>query len=396
LALDPNDLWEVPISYSTSDAPDFQNHVPKTWLAKNTLLTSLVHDTTKWIMLNNEGTGFYRVLYDVQMTNLIHTQLIADSSVISPLSRSQLLDDYFNLAFQDYVSIESALRLTQYLDKESDFTVWTPVLNNLRPTFSLLSSTSAFEPFRAYFEPKLSGALTLVGVEQPVGDKGAVVMLRNNLLDWGCAMNNAACVKYAGDLLAAWRATPATNPFPIDVQAVLYCAAIANGGVEAFDFFVDRYKADTSEVQKSRLATALGCSNDAPTLDRLLALTINETSGISKADSALARYRVAGNSLGRVKAFEFMGNSLAEIISYHGNDAGTIGTLVTTLSGYYGSQTEADNLRKFVEDNSEALAGIRTTLNNAMAAVDRNIVWMSKFYEPMKTWFETETAPKLH
>lgn len=51
-------------------------------------------------MLNADATGFYRVLYDAELTLLIQRQLRNDPSKISPLSRTQLLDDYFNLAYK--------------------------------------------------------------------------------------------------------------------------------------------------------------------------------------------------------------------------------------------------------------------------------------------------------
>lgn len=40
------------------------------------------------------------MLYDEGLTPLIADQLRRNASVITPLSRSQLLDDYFNLAYR--------------------------------------------------------------------------------------------------------------------------------------------------------------------------------------------------------------------------------------------------------------------------------------------------------
>lgn len=51
-------------------------------------------------MVNQDATGYYRVLYDDDLTSLIRDQLETNASVISPLSRSQLLDDYFTLVFR--------------------------------------------------------------------------------------------------------------------------------------------------------------------------------------------------------------------------------------------------------------------------------------------------------
>lgn len=42
--------------------------------------------------------GYFRVHYDDNLATLIKQQLERDNSMISPLTRSQLLDDYFNFA----------------------------------------------------------------------------------------------------------------------------------------------------------------------------------------------------------------------------------------------------------------------------------------------------------
>lgn len=44
--------------------------------------------------------GYFRVLYDTPLTNLINAQLKANHTVIEALTRSQLQDDYFSAAYQ--------------------------------------------------------------------------------------------------------------------------------------------------------------------------------------------------------------------------------------------------------------------------------------------------------
>lgn len=80
--------------------------------------------------------GYYRVLYDTHLTTLIQEQLTRNFSAIRPLSRSQLLDDYFNLAFMGHVSLKTALELTKYLDRETHFTVWEVVFTQLRTSYN--------------------------------------------------------------------------------------------------------------------------------------------------------------------------------------------------------------------------------------------------------------------
>jgi hypothetical protein len=76
------------------------NNIPEFWLSPETIIKSYMHNTSKWIMVNQDATGYYRVLYDEALTSKIITQLETDASIITPLSRSQLIDDYFILAYR--------------------------------------------------------------------------------------------------------------------------------------------------------------------------------------------------------------------------------------------------------------------------------------------------------
>jgi hypothetical protein len=58
-----------------------------------------VHANAKrLIVVYNMSVGYYRVLYDSALRQLLVDQLEADSSVISQYTRSQLIDDYFTFA----------------------------------------------------------------------------------------------------------------------------------------------------------------------------------------------------------------------------------------------------------------------------------------------------------
>lgn len=50
---------------------------------------------------------------------------------------------------------------------------------------------------------------------------------------------------------------------PRDIQQIVYCAAVAKGNDEIFQFVKDRYNdSTTSNVQRLRLLNALACSAD--------------------------------------------------------------------------------------------------------------------------------------
>lgn len=103
---------------------------------------------TQLSSLNTVGTdkafiffiGFYRVNYDENNWNLITNYLKSeDYEEIPPVNRAQLLDDALNLARAGILKYNTALELTQYLERELDYIPWYSALNafsflNLRLT----------------------------------------------------------------------------------------------------------------------------------------------------------------------------------------------------------------------------------------------------------------------
>ncbi|ODM86667.1 Glutamyl aminopeptidase, partial [Orchesella cincta] len=205
--------WWIPIKIvSGNDLSNTEN----IWLPKNVSTlnyTSSNIDTTKLLMVNPDATGYYRVLYDEKLLSLIAKQLLDNHTVISSSSRSQLLDDYFTLAFANYTSIETALELTSYLEKESSSNVWTAILHHLNPILNIFTQNKgALEAFKNYFLPRLEGALTIIGVRQLEGQRGINVTLRAQLLKMACQLGMPACVEYANELMSHLEADPQVNP----------------------------------------------------------------------------------------------------------------------------------------------------------------------------------------
>ncbi|XP_035700559.1 aminopeptidase N [Folsomia candida] len=146
------DLWYVPITVAKQDSPPLDNHIPSFWLSNNQTNTTYEHETGKWIVLNIDATGFYRVLYDAHFTSLILQQLKLNASKIPALSRSQLLDDYFHLAYKGYVHLETALDLTTYLSQEDHFTVLEVVFNQFRKLYNFIEMEDKHVDRRQTFE----------------------------------------------------------------------------------------------------------------------------------------------------------------------------------------------------------------------------------------------------
>lgn len=75
---------------------------------------------TTWILGNIKQAGYYRVNYDQNNWKLLIDQLHTNHSVIDSLSKSQLIEDSFNLGRAEMIDQNIFLQIIDYLVNETD------------------------------------------------------------------------------------------------------------------------------------------------------------------------------------------------------------------------------------------------------------------------------------
>lgn len=83
------------------------------------------------LIVNTESRGFYRVQYSKKTLENINKVLTRNHEEIPVKSRARIIDDAFNLAQAGKLSYESALNLTFYLSKETEYLPWMSALRGI-------------------------------------------------------------------------------------------------------------------------------------------------------------------------------------------------------------------------------------------------------------------------
>lgn len=83
------------------------------------------------LVVNTESRGFYRVQYSKKTLENINKVLMTNHESIPVKSRARIIDDTFTLAQAGKLSYESALNLTFYLTKETEYLPWLAALNGI-------------------------------------------------------------------------------------------------------------------------------------------------------------------------------------------------------------------------------------------------------------------------
>jgi hypothetical protein len=189
-----------------------------------------------------------------------------NASVISPLSRSQLLDDYFNFAYKGFITLETALAMTNYLEQEDHFTVWEVVFNQMRNTLKFLEKPTWLNIFKNYLVPKLEPVLMKVGVVQnETVHFGSQEILRMKLIDWACSLGHEECSKYTDTLYQEWKGDDSKIPIHVDIQGPIFCSIVSSNGQEGFDFLWEKFTTVNilkEPALKTRLLNGLACAGE--------------------------------------------------------------------------------------------------------------------------------------
>lgn len=378
-ALDEDDLWEVPITISNEN--NVGNNTPALWLNKNVALRTYEIDTTKWLVVNVDAMGYYRVLYDPTILELIHTKLSTDLNSINALNRAQFIDDYFSFYKLGYTSVDKALDFTKYLKTDPDHIVWYTAMYSMSSWVTLLSETS--QDFKDYMNPRLEVALRAVQDDFDSTDEGSSVIFRAKLYDWANSLQNQYFQGKAQDMVNNWIAD-SSKVVRLDYQSFVYCSAVASSGDEVFDFFLAKYKdSTTAESDKTKYLNALACSNDP----RFHELILDETE-IRSADAALALDRSARNSAVRTGVTNFL--RIADNFNYlkaSTNGTTFLNTILTTISSFTTEESIRDILLTIVtqyEADLTSAQGLRDAINNNY---ERNKVWLEGEGLTVKEWF---------
>jgi len=137
-------VYFIPVAVGTKTVPNLDSTVPQYWLHQQTDGLSIeLSNAEDWVILNSGATGtssrlgpslslrrptslsnlhdycecshrgsdyfllslgYYRVQYDDRLREKLESQLSTDHSLILSASRTQLIDDYFTMAFDGTIT----------------------------------------------------------------------------------------------------------------------------------------------------------------------------------------------------------------------------------------------------------------------------------------------------
>ncbi|ODM93069.1 Aminopeptidase N [Orchesella cincta] len=413
-----NATWAVPITVYTEERPLPQSiTVPQFWWKENGTDLHFQHNISSWFMINHSVSGYYRVLYDHSLLKLIQQQLERNASVISPLSRAQLVDDYFIFAEKNYSDIQTALNLTRYLEQETEYVPWRIVFNHFDQFYQRFSSHFGYPVFQEYLNKKLDSALSSIGIEESPEDKRMRTFLRSDLLRWACTHGEPSplCALEAKKLLETWNVNGTDSGL---LSQSLSCAAVATGGNDAFDVLYQRYETLSNNKgtkdEREEMLGPLTCATNTDILEGLYNKTANENSTIFRMnDGKFLLNALIEKAQARVQLLPFLNRNLDEVLDLYNTwnkpqrsrvkrtrfirheGAELVENLLSKASIFYSTQAQLDEIDAFAKENKIKLLGSYVNIQYVLGTRKHNVEWMNTTGKSILEWLQSVEDDKM-
>lgn len=129
----------------------------------------------KWIKLNAEQKGYYRVLYDNDNWDALIVQLRTDHNVFTPKDRMGLISDAFALCHGNHLECSVTMNLTSYLPKEKSWGPMVVALKHFEKWRKILKYTECYLLLTEYMKTMLTKSVTQIGWSDTGSDETRLV-----------------------------------------------------------------------------------------------------------------------------------------------------------------------------------------------------------------------------
>ncbi|XP_052787465.1 aminopeptidase N-like isoform X1 [Mya arenaria] len=382
--------WKIPFTFTTSNMPEF-NVKSNDVIMMNELTHSVSNPsipqpgTGNWVLGNPMQYGYYRVNYDEgNWINLIR-QLESNHSVIPPINRAQIINDAWSLAKSGDLDMSIALQSINYLGNEEDYIPWSAATGQLAFVSSMLARHPLFGAFSHFMRnktQKIFDDLTMNNTDASHLES----YMRSTISGLACEYDIDQCKTESTRLFAEWMGNPEKNPIDPGLKSTVYCTAIAEGGIEEWEFALNQYRTANVAAEKSRLLSALSCSKETWILSRYLNMAIDENE-IRRQDSVSVIVYISRNTIGRSLAWDFFREQWDFLLTDYGAGSFGFSNLIGGITSSFNTMPHYNELKDFMESKTDLGSGARA-FDQALEKTQSNIRWMNANVPVIATWLK--------
>lgn len=382
--------WYIPFDYSIN------KHLSQFyWLSPNKTETIRNIDSSNdWILFNVNEFGFYRVNYDARNWDLLMHGLETSLSEFPIISRSQLIDDSFNLARSGDSNVTRALQLSRYLCNETNYLPFASFSINIQYALSMFGQDETSEEYK-----QLQNYVRKLEIPRYESINWAEISNSNEYLTRQlaslvisdlCSNGYQPCIDKAIEEYRLWRANPTTHRINPDFRMIFFCQAIKAGTIEDYIFIQNQYKQTNDQVEKGRYGYALTCTRNESLLEQLLVDTF-KNEYIRLQDSSTFITRISAQPKGQSLAWKFISERWTELVTKLGGLSFTLANIVEGVLQLVNTPEELQRIERFVNETKD-LSLAERSFQSSIEKIRANIRWMNTIGRDIRLWLSNNTV----
>ncbi|XP_011707487.1 PREDICTED: thyrotropin-releasing hormone-degrading ectoenzyme-like isoform X2 [Wasmannia auropunctata] len=273
------ELWHIPLTWTTENEQQFSNTLPKAWMVKkrmkiNDIALSRATSNNQWILFNINQTALYRVNYDAENWKLLTESFRA----LPEITKTQVLTDSVAMANAGLLDKRIMWNILEKMEMESEEILWTPVLSLLTNIQDQLWNSSLFEFVICKFIDKVYSKIAPTVIHK---DPSLWTDFEINLMKAACSVNYQACLTTVLDYVREMLRNESSVSLPQGFRNWAYCTVMRVATEKQWLALLERYN-ESGVHDKESLAFALGCHADASLLERYLYIIYSQQNIESK------------------------------------------------------------------------------------------------------------------
>ncbi|XP_074110590.1 aminopeptidase N-like [Cotesia typhae] len=253
----PLRYW-FPLNWANEQELDFEDTSVTQWFDGDFMKTEIpvTVPADRWIIVNKQHFGTYRVTYDEKNWKMIVKYMNSDNySKIHIFNRIQLINDAFTIADWGFLDYSVPFELAKYLSRETEFAPWTTFLHYIEQLYneSPLRGSPYFDNFKKYVLEVTDELEKRILLTDEANDDFTTRQLRSSLVSVRCIFGSSACGNYALTKLKNWLEDPDEYPIPDDMKDVILKSGIRFADEDTWNKLWERYQLNLQSPENKKI-----------------------------------------------------------------------------------------------------------------------------------------------
>ncbi|XP_013142752.1 PREDICTED: glutamyl aminopeptidase-like isoform X2 [Papilio polytes] len=380
-----NYRWFIPITYTTNKG----KYQKVLWFADNEDNVKLhLKDGEKWLKINNNQMGYYRVNYQLDMwENLIH-ELKNKSEQLTISDRAHLLNDVFAMAEARLLPYDLALNLTTYLREERDYVPWDTASSVFSQLSSRLRNTEIYDDLQKYVQSLVEPVYR----EQSWTKSNFSViegLLRTRILSLATGFSLPDAEDRVRSLFLRSLNSHGTSDAVLidpDLRDFVYYYGMRSATQSDWDKLWQIYLKEDDVQELAKLRHALAAPRDATLLQRYLTLAWDE-SNVRSQDYLNVVQFISSNPVGAALVWGDVRARWPQLVDRFTLNSRYLGGLLPAITSTFDTTIQLHEMEEFFKKYPEAGAG-ESARKRALETVRNNIRWAETQKPAVAAWLK--------